>query len=86
VTLNRYVLDSNVLISAVFSPQSSAFSAYQKALDTGILLASQAVLAEYMAVFSRSKFDRYVSRERRQIFLDALMEGVERIEVRDVNS
>ena len=47
MTLNRYVLDTNVLISAVFSPQSPAFLAYQKALDTGILLASQAVLIAF---------------------------------------
>jgi putative PIN family toxin of toxin-antitoxin system len=84
VTFNRYVLDTNVLISAVFSPQSPAFLAYQKALDTGILLASQAVLAEYKVVFSRSKFDRYVPKERRKLFLDALIEGVERVEIQEV--
>jgi predicted nucleic acid-binding protein len=37
VTLNRYVLDANVLVSAVLSPSSTANQAYQKALDTGLL-------------------------------------------------
>jgi hypothetical protein len=40
VTLNRYVLDANVLVSAVLSSNSTAYQAYQNALDTGILLAS----------------------------------------------
>jgi putative PIN family toxin of toxin-antitoxin system len=83
VTFNRYVFDTNVLISAVFSPRSSAFQAYQKALDTGILLASPTILAEYESVFLREKFDRYVPKERRQAFLDALIAGVERINVQE---
>jgi hypothetical protein len=33
-------LDANVLVSAVLSPGSTANLAYQKALDTGILLIS----------------------------------------------
>jgi len=41
--LNRYVLDANVLVSAVLSPGSTANLAYQKALDTGILLIKEYV-------------------------------------------
>jgi hypothetical protein len=37
VSLNRYVLDANVLVSAVLSPNSTANQAYQKALETGVL-------------------------------------------------
>ena len=32
MTLNRYVLDANVLVSAVLSPNSTANQAYQKLL------------------------------------------------------
>jgi len=39
--LNRYVLDANVLVSAVLSPGSTANQAYLKSLDTGILLISR---------------------------------------------
>jgi putative PIN family toxin of toxin-antitoxin system len=81
VTLNRYVLDANVLISAVLSPNSTAHQAYQKALDTGILLASTQTLAEYENVMLRSKFDRYVSLARRQSFLAELRGGVEKIRI-----
>jgi putative PIN family toxin of toxin-antitoxin system len=67
--LNRYVLDANVLVSAVLSPGSTASLAYQKALDTGILLISSETFAECENVIFRPKFDRYISLARRQRFL-----------------
>ena len=72
MTLNRYVLDANVLVSAVLSPNSTANQAYQKALETGILLASIQTFTEYESVISRPKFDRYISLSRRQNFLAEL--------------
>jgi uncharacterized protein len=77
VTLNRYVIDANVLISAILSPNSTASQADQKALDTGILLASSQTFLEYKNVICRPKFDRYISLELRQRFLDELREGIE---------
>jgi predicted nucleic acid-binding protein len=59
--LNRYVLDANVLVSAVLSPDSTANLAYQKALDTGILLILVQTFAECENVIFCSKFDRYIS-------------------------
>jgi uncharacterized protein len=59
VTLNRYVLDANVLVSAVLSPNSTANQAYQKALETGILLASIQTFTEYESVISC-----YISKSR----------------------
>lgn len=67
--LNRYVLDTNVLVSAVLSPNSPANLAYQKALDTGILLISAETFAECENVMLRPKFERYISLARRQRFL-----------------
>ena len=81
MTIKRYVLDTNVLISAVLLPESTAYNAYIKALDTGILLASSSTLAEYSEVILRSKFDRYSSKERRQVFLNELMQDVEQITI-----
>jgi hypothetical protein len=81
VTLNRYVLDTNVLVSAVLSPNSTANQAYQKALETGILLASIQTFTEYESVISRPKFDRYISLARRQNFLAELRARVELIEI-----
>ena len=70
--LNRYVLDTNILVSAVLFPNSTANLAYQKALDIGILLISVETFSEYENVIFRPKFDRYVSVERRQLFLAEL--------------
>lgn len=74
-------MDTNVLISAVLSPNSTAHQAYQKALDTGILLASIQTFAEYESVMLRPKFDCYVSLARRQTFLDELRGGIELINI-----
>jgi hypothetical protein len=81
VTLNRYVLDANVLISAVLSSLSTANQAYLKALDTGIVLISTETFSEYERVIFRSKFDRYVSVSRRQAFLTELRSVAEFIPI-----
>ena len=39
MVLKRYVFDTNVLVSAILLPDSTAFTAYVKALETGVLLA-----------------------------------------------
>ncbi len=81
MTIKRYVIDTNVLISAILLPDSTAYNAYIKALDTGILLASSSTLAEYSEVILRSKFDRYSSQERREFFLNELIKDVEQITI-----
>ena len=79
MALKRYVLDTNVLVSAILLPDSTASAAYVKALETGVLLASPETLAEYQEVMLRRKFDRYASPKRRQVFLNELIQGVEQI-------
>ena len=81
MTIKRYVIDTNVLISAILLPDSTAYNAYIKALETGILLASSSTLAEYSEVILRSKFDRYSSQERRRVFLNELIQDVEKITI-----
>lgn len=74
-------LEKEVGSSSVLSPNYTAHQAYQKAIDTWILLASTQTLAEYENVMLRSKFDRYVSLARRQTFLAELRGGVEQIQI-----
>ena len=81
MTIKRYVIDTNVLISAILLPESTAYNAYIKALDTGILLASSSTLSEYSEVILRSKLDRYSSQQRRQVFLNELIQDVEKITI-----
>ena len=68
----RCVIDTNVFVSAaVFSP-SVPRQALSKALRAGLLLFSEYTMDELKEVLFRSKFDRYVSREERILFLAQL--------------
>lgn len=68
----RCVIDTNVFVSAaVFSP-SVPRRAVSKALRGGLLLFSEYTMDELKEVLFRSKFDRYVSRKERVLFLAQL--------------
>jgi putative PIN family toxin of toxin-antitoxin system len=70
--LGRLVVDTNVLVSAIALPRSVPRQAVDKALDEGILVFSEATMTELVEVLRRPKFDHYVSREERAIFLGQL--------------
>ncbi len=65
----RVVIDTNVLVSAVLIENSRPKQALEKILASDKLLISTPALTELVEVFQRSKFDRYVRRERRQALL-----------------
>lgn len=69
--------DTNVLVSAVLLPGSVASTAFTKALESGFLVVSSALMQEYETVLMRPKFDRYVSPKSRNAFLQALQGSVE---------
>ena len=66
----RYVFDTNVLISALLYPDSSAFAHAQ---EHGKILVSTPLLRELQAVLSRPKFEAYVTPIERNQFLTALI-------------
>ena len=66
---NRFVIDTNVLISALLFKSSVPFRAIALAEKQGIILYSEATLKELERVLNRSKFDKYLSQEERQVFL-----------------
>ncbi|KAM3115216.1 putative toxin-antitoxin system toxin component, PIN family [Phormidesmis sp. 146-33] len=84
---DRFVLDTNVLLSAALFKRSLARQAFDTVVTSGVIsgtiLLSEPVLAELNDVFSRSRFDRYVSIESRNQFLIELLEIVEMIEIVD---
>jgi putative PIN family toxin of toxin-antitoxin system len=61
----RLVVDTNVLVSGLFFPNSIPAQALSKA-QNGIVLASETTLLEFLEVISRSRFDRLIEREIRQ--------------------
>ena len=69
----RFVLDTNLVISAALLNTSHARKAFDVAILTGEILLSQAVQEELSDVFMRSKFDRYVSPLYRLQFLANLI-------------
>jgi putative PIN family toxin of toxin-antitoxin system len=69
----RFVLDTNLVISAALIELSFARRAFELALATGEILLSAQVQVELSEIFLRSKFDRYVSPLRRLEFLANLI-------------
>jgi putative PIN family toxin of toxin-antitoxin system len=66
----RVILDTNVLISRLLIPASTAGHAVRRLLDRTQPLVSDDTLSELATTLSRSKFDPYVSREDRQTFFE----------------
>lgn len=77
----KFVIDTNVIVSASLFSQSAPRQAFDRTQDIGIILLSQSVLAEIEEVLFRSKLDRYVSRESRANFLENLLKTAVLIEV-----
>jgi uncharacterized protein len=71
----RVILDTNIVISALHKPDSDADIILNLALDeeAGLLqlCLSEAILAEYQEVLSRSKF-KYFDRSKTQAMLSAI--------------
>ena len=76
--IDKYMFDTNTLLSAVISPDGNSISAqaYQKAIQNGILLASDETFAELVDVIFRKKFDKYISNETRFTFLSNFRKAV----------
>ncbi len=68
----RCVVDTNVIVSASVLALSVPRQAVEKVLRHGVLLFSDFTMDELKNVLFRSKFDRYVSREDRALFLAQL--------------
>jgi putative PIN family toxin of toxin-antitoxin system len=77
----RVVMDTNVLISGLLSTTSTPAKALERAVNTAQLVATTAALRELMEKLVSPKFDRYVSRERRDALLLRLAPLLEIVEV-----
>ena len=68
----RIVADTNCLVSRLLLPSSVPGGAVRKAVDSGLLLVSEATMNELADVLARPKFDRYINLADRQQFLRLL--------------
>jgi uncharacterized protein len=78
---NLYVLDTNVLVSALLFAKSSPRKALELALSRGKILMSKETVDELNNVLSRPKFERYVSPPKRDRFLFSLVQKSILIEI-----
>lgn len=74
---NRFVVDTNIFISHLLSPNSLPGKAFHIVLSTGVLLVSEETMNELADVLSRKKFDPYLTFEERKEFIRQLSLVVE---------
>jgi hypothetical protein len=77
----RFVFDTNVLISAALSDQSTSRRAFDHALDRGTILLSLPVMAELSQVLTRDKFRPYVTEDEARQFLAVLAGASQWVEI-----
>jgi uncharacterized protein len=77
----RFVLDANILVSALLFAQGKPRQSLKKAQAIGVVLMSDSTFDELERVVSRPKFDKYVLLPKRVEFLQNLAETVQFVEV-----
>ena len=68
----RFVVDTNVLVSHLLLPESVPGQALRLALSLGDMLVSDSTLTELASVINRPKFDKYISKSDRRKFFEVL--------------
>ena len=79
-----FVLDTNVIVSAVLSPRSVPRQALDQAFFLGTVLVSDSILVEVDDVLRRPKFERYVSEDERLQFLAKFVGDAMIVEITEV--
>ena len=79
--MTRFVFDTNVIVSALLFNDSVPGQAFIRALKHGMILVSGALAGELSRVLGRDRFDRYVTREERDAFLESLIRESNLIEI-----
>ena len=79
----RFVFDTNTLVSALLFKESVPRKAFNRAMESGVILISLDVVAELNDVLSRKKFNKYVTEEERIEFLILLLHETVFVEVKE---
>lgn len=75
------VIDTNVLLSAALSPDGTARKALDKAYKQFKIAQSEQTYQELKTRIYKSKFDKYISNEERQDFLEVVKKYSQFIEI-----
>tara|TARA_B100000035_G_C21024450_1_gene565542 strand:+ start:728 stop:1165 length:438 start_codon:yes stop_codon:yes gene_type:complete len=68
----RFVVDTNVLVSHLLLPESVPAQALRLALSLGDILVSDATLTELATVINQRKIDKYITKPARRKFFEVL--------------
>ena len=79
--MTRIVFDTNVTISALLFTDSVPGRAFIRAMDHGTILVSVELVGELSRVLGRGRFDRYVTRDERDEFIESLIRESNLIEI-----
>ena len=77
----RFVIDTNVVVSALLTKKSVARDALDKARGLGEILLSLKVIEELVDVLGRPAFNRYIDEEDRIGFLNLLVKESTLVEI-----
>lgn len=77
----RFVLDTNMMISAMLLPSSTVRLAFDRATSQGTILLSDEISSELDRIIHKSKFDKYILESERVEFLSSLIQNSSLIEV-----
>lgn len=80
----RFVFDTNVLVSALLFAESKPAQAFFTALRRGTVLTSLAALYELTDVLHRKKLDKYLTIEEREVFLDQYTQTADIIDIAEI--
>lgn len=77
----RFILDTNIIISAMLLKQSVARQAFDKASEEGTLLISLSTVEEVNGVLRRKQFNKYLLEEERIEFATSLVRKASLVEI-----
>jgi putative PIN family toxin of toxin-antitoxin system len=77
----RYIFDTNVIVSSLLFKNGNPSKAFRYALKHGEVLLSLELLEELSDVLGREKFDRFVTSDERDEFLETFVEQAMLVEV-----
>lgn len=83
MTSNRFVFDTNVLVSAALIRRSVSRQVFDYAFAHETLLLSPITFAEFHEVFYRPRFTKYLTDAERQEFLIAVFRGMDTVKIRE---
>jgi len=81
MTKLRIILDTNVLISGLLSSSSTSQQVFDRVTEKEILLISETIFTEISQTLIRQKFDKYITLEKRLIFLTNLRQKTQIIDI-----